>query len=171
MSHVLLVLLLASATTLGQESTLTDADSMCGVREGQAHTSVPGSRQGAMVMQECKLGTMMGQRVASICQGKVHSIQWNRVYTDAPLENVRGSIGQWEEALSDMEALILMLIEAGWVPSGKPETGEPKRTVSIWVKGTEERILEFHRLDTEGSYSLVRLSLLTTYRTPCTEGL
>lgn len=172
MIPVILTLLLSSTVALGQDSTLTDGDTLCGVKEGQPHTSVVGTRKGATITTECKIGTMMGQRVASICQGRVHSIQWNRVYTDAPLADLRTSvIGRWEDALPEMEALVFMLIEAGWLPASKPETGDPKRTVSFWIKSTEERMVEFQRLDTDGSYGLIRLSLITTYRTPCTEGL
>lgn len=148
-----------------------DADKLCDVREGQTASTVNGVRSGALITHPCSLGVLAGTRVAAICEGKVHGIQWNRIYTDLYLTD-RTGVGPLSSALSEIPMLRGLLTEAGWASGGLMEDAEAASSdlQELWIKGTESRTLLLTTMQVEGQ-PVIRLSLITSYKNACLSGL
>jgi hypothetical protein len=142
-------------------------DTFCGITVGTPMTAAMGApTEEGNVSTPYRLATVMGQRVVSVCKGRVFSVTWNNIFQNP---SVIPGIPPITDVDGDMVELFAALLGAGWVTIGDVEY-VTNGTKTRWIKGTEERILALTTTPLEG-VSIVRLSLVTTYTVPCDTGI
>ncbi|MCK6504835.1 hypothetical protein L6R53_15765 [Myxococcota bacterium] len=161
------------SSTPRRASPFADDDLLCGVQEGQAASAALGDKSGAVYVAPCNLlGTLVGTRVVAVCEGKVLSVVWNRVYTNAPISYQSVSVGRLDNISRDLQAIRDAMVLEGWrLLLEQSDTSDPPQWHDQrWIKEEEERMVKWEVV-TEGDLGLIVLRVSTSKKAPCSEGI